>query len=360
MSVELYYGVRYRQRSPLVRRRYFAFRVEGTMEGRFTYRVATEAASVSIGRTETFTPGERRESEADAAVSADIYSACEDSVTISVEEKLGTLYDFITGGSDKTAEQVIAEITNINISFRGARGGRWENYTVTAAIAPFAAFVNDATFVTLSIAGRFERTLVQLSDSRTILLTGTVTFAVPVSATPEGVARVAQIFFRTGARALNLTMRVGSWISRTFAATGATGEGVVLGGTVVGGALAGSAASTAFCMWLIERAQRAGLARGLTNQMASGFVRYLYDRDNIFANLTERRGDRYNARVRGGNLAFHDIQAWNEAGVKSNWKFILFPERDGHVSDGYIRSNIGIAIDRMTIILEASGEGYIA
>jgi len=360
MSVELYYGVRYRQRSPLVRRRYFAFRVEGTLEGRIVYRDRTEDINLSLGRTVTATPGERRESEADASVSADIYSACEDSVTISVEEKLGTLYDFISGTSDKTAEQVIAEITNINISWRGARGGQWENYTVQAAIAPFAAFVNDATFVTLSIAARFERTPIEISSSRAILLTGTITFAVPVSATPEGALRIGQIFFRAGARVFNLTLRVGSWISRTFPAAGGAADGVLVGGTVVGGALVGSAVSTAFCMWLIDRAQRAGLARGLTNQMASGFVRYLFDRDNIFANLTERRGDRYNARVRGGNMAHRDTRDTDEAVVKGIWKQRLFPDRDGHVSDGYIRSNMGIAIDRMTIILEASGEGYHA
>jgi|GEM_PF-4733347 hypothetical protein len=360
MSIELYYGVRYRQRSPLIRRRYFAYRVEGTIEGRFMYRADTDSVNLSLGRTETATPGEARESEADASVSADIYSACEDSITVSIEEKLGTLYDFMTGSSDKTPEQVIAEITNINISWRGARGGRWENYSATASIAPFAAFVNDATFLTLSITGRFERTLMQLSDSRAILLTGTVTFSVPLSATAEGIARVGQIFFNAATRTVNVTLRVGSWMSRTFAATGATGDAVVLGGVVAGGAIAGSAVSTAFCMWLIDNAQRAGRARGLTNQMASGYVRYLFDRDNIFANLVERRGDRYNARVRGGNQAHRDARATNEEAAKSIWKLRLFPERNGNVSDGFVRSNMGIAIDRMTVILEASGNGYSA
>jgi len=360
MSVELYYGVRFRQRSPLIRRRYFAFRVEGTLEARFVYRVATDDVNFSFGRTTTLTPGEARESEADAALSADIYSACEDSVTISIEEKLGTLYDFMTGGSDKTADQVIAEITNINITWRGARGGQWENYTVTAAIAPFAAFVNDATFLTISVAARFERTPFQFSDSRQILLTGTVTFAVPVSATPEGVVRVGQIFFRTGARAFNLTLRVGSWISRTFAAAGGTGNGLLVGGAVVGGAVVGSAIATGFTMWLIDRAQRVGLARGYTNQMAAGFVRYLFDRDDIFRHMIERRGDSYSARVRGANMAYNDTRDTNEEMVKNIWKLRLFPELGGNVSDGHMRSNMGVALDRMTIILEASGEGYHA
>ncbi len=359
MSVELTHTVRVRNSTPSIPLRYFSFKIEGSLEIQYGFSHETDDINMSVGTVETYSPT-GVSTETTATVGAEVYSACEDSIRISIEEKLGGLFDYITGGAeDKTPEQVIAEVTSVNIRWRGARGGEFEHTSVVAEIAPFGAFIEDATFINIAVELRFEQSLIQVRSSR-IGVTGGYTASVPVAVTRAGIVRISSMFYRGAIRAAQTTMRVGSWISRAFAASGATGEALLIGGVVAGGALAGGAAATGFCMWLLDRAHRTGSARGLTNQMASGFVRYLFDRDNIFANLVERRGSLYSARVRGGNMAYRDVRATSEAYVKDTWKVRLFPDQPRLVKDSYVRANIGDAIYRMMVILDASGLGYDA
>lgn len=360
MSIQLNQTLGISIESPQVNLRYVSFKVEGSVEGHYGAEYETDLVDFSTGSE--FTVSQRETSyETSANIGMELCTMWNNSVKIAFEEKLGELFDYLSGGEDdKTLEQVLAEMQTIDITWRGASGGRFENGEVTVSIAPFSAFVARATFLTVNVQKRVSAADWQLWQNVRVSIEAYFVASVEISVTPRGAVRIMSLFYNAAVRAARTTATIGSWISRTFSAAGLTGDAIVVGGTVIGGAIIGSAAATSFAMWLIDRSHRAGVARGLTNQMASGFVRYLYDRDNIYANLTERTGSRFFARVSGGNMAHRDVLASSALIIKETYKLLLFPEQTRGVTDQYVRSNMGVAIDRMTLILEESGLGYSA